>query len=409
MIKDQNIVCIGNTTWFGDYQKSSVQLMSRLGKYNNVLYIDYAFTIKDVIFGLMGRSKAPVKQILGIQSRLDIIANHDTGKVVKLTLPPVIPYNHFKNDTIFRMVLKFNSLVMARSIRKAMLKLKMDEIISITSFMPFYGLFLKGKLNEKLNIYYCYDSIDGKRNGPRGKTYETEYVKDIDGIIVTSDNLSTQQKLLNPNVFIVKNGVDFKLFRDSVDRYTKPINPKIVCYTGSIDQRFETELVEFCIKNLPDYEYIFVGPVRNKTAAEALSKYPNVKLKPPVPPEDIPLIMHQSHVGIIPYTRTSLNKNIYPLKINEYLAVGTPVVMTDFASLPEFESLVSVASDQEIFLKKIKHEVESDTTKKQEERVAFASENSWDSRTDDFATVIQTLLKKKMKEKILHRDIISHD
>jgi hypothetical protein len=26
-----------------------------------------------------------------------------------------------------------------------------------------------------------------------------------------------------------------------------------------------------------------------------------------------------------------VNKNIYPLKINEYLAVGVPVVMTAFA------------------------------------------------------------------------------
>lgn len=395
MLRNQNIVCIGNTTWFGDYQKSTVQLMSRLAKTNNVLYVDYAFTIKDVLSGLSGKSSTPVKKILGIQKRIEVLAEYGSGKVVKLTLPPVIPFNYFRNDRLFRMVLKFNSYIIARSIKRAMRNLHMDNVISITSFMPFYGLFLKGKLSEKLNVYYCYDSIDGKRNGPRGKTYETEYMKDIDGVIVTSDSLASQKKSLNPNIFVVKNGVDFKLFREAVEGRPKPEQPTVVCYTGSIDQRFETEMVEYCIRNAPGYEFIFVGPVRNKSAAEVISKYPNVKIKLPVPPEEIPLIMHNSHVGIIPYTRSHLNKNVYPLKINEYLAVGTAVVMTDFARLPEFENLVSVASDDKTFFEKIKSEIESDTPEKQNERVAFASANSWDSRAEAFSEILEELLEKK--------------
>jgi teichuronic acid biosynthesis glycosyltransferase TuaH len=396
MIKNQNIVCIGNTTWFGDYQKSTVQLMSRLGRYNNVLYVDYAFTVKDVLSALTGKSKTPVKKILGIQKRLDLISSYESGKVIKLTLPPVIPFNYFKNDRLFRMVLKINSFLIAHSIKKAMRKLNMDNVISITSFMPFYGLFLKGKLKEKLNVYYCYDSIDGKRNGPRGKTYETEYMRDIDGVIVTSDNLAGQKASLNPNIFIVKNGVDFRLFRDAVEGQSKPGDPKIVCYTGSIDHRFEAEIIEYCVKNAPEYEFIFVGPVRHKPAAEALANYPNVTFRPPVPPDEIPLIMYNSHVGIIPYTRTHLNKNVYPLKINEYLAVGTPVVMTDFADLPEFNQLVSVASDSKSFYDKIREEVENDSAEKQMRRVEFASQNSWDSRAEAFADILLELLGGKI-------------
>jgi len=273
--------------------------------------------------------------------------------------------------------------------------LQMNNIISITSFMPFYGLFLKGKLNEKLNIYYCYDPIDGKRNGPRGLIYETDFIKDIDAVIVTSDYLSEQKKLVNPNIYVVKNGVDYKMFRKAVEETKKHENPKIVCYTGSIDQRFETEIVEYCIKNSPEYQFIFVGPVRNKNAAEKISKYPNVILKAPVPYKDIPLIMFNSHVGIIPYTRTRLNKNVYPLKINEYLAVGTPIVMTDFAMLTEFDNLVSVAADKETFLNKINYEIEYDTSEKQMKRIRFASNNSWDNRAKYFSEILESLLNKK--------------
>jgi teichuronic acid biosynthesis glycosyltransferase TuaH len=174
MLKNQNIVCISNTTWYGDYQKPTVILLSRLARSNNVLFVDYAFTIKDLLFGLFGKNKAPLKQILGIKKRLDVIEKYESGKVVKLILPPVLPFNYIKNNFLFRLVLKFNSIIIERSIKRAIKQLHFNEVISMTSFMPFYGLFLKGKLNEKLNVYFCYDPIDGKRNGPRGIKYENE-------------------------------------------------------------------------------------------------------------------------------------------------------------------------------------------------------------------------------------------
>jgi hypothetical protein len=54
-------------------------------------------------------------------------------------------------------------------------------------------------------------------------------------------------------------------------------------------------------------------------------------------------------LGIIPYKMNEVNRNIYPLKINEYLAVGVPVVMTAFADLTDFKSTVKAASSREFF------------------------------------------------------------
>ena len=49
MIKGQQIVCIANTSWFGNYAKSTVQILERLAKHNQVLFIEYPYTIKDII------------------------------------------------------------------------------------------------------------------------------------------------------------------------------------------------------------------------------------------------------------------------------------------------------------------------------------------------------------------------
>jgi hypothetical protein len=92
---------------------------------------------------------------------------------------------------------------------------------------------------------------------------------------------------------------------------------------------------------------------------------------------------------MIPYIVNEVNKNIYPLKINEYLAVGVPVVMTPFASLTDFEGMVEVATSKEDFCLKLKKEVEEDSVEKIQNRIRFAANNSWEQRTEEFSTILE--------------------
>ena len=100
---------------------------------------------------------------------------------------------------------------------------------------------------------------------------------------------------------------------------------------------------------------------------------------------------------MIPYICTEINKNIYPLKINEYLAVGVPVVITRFADLPEFSAHVSFASTSDEFLKCLNREIENDSDEKIKNRIEFARSNSWKSRSMLFSSVISSFLLKKIE------------
>ena len=96
MIHDQNIICISNTSWFGNYAKSTVQILERLARHNNVLFVEYPYTIKDVISTLQGKQKAPVKRMLGIENRLTQIETNQGTKVWNLTIPPGLPLYFLK-------------------------------------------------------------------------------------------------------------------------------------------------------------------------------------------------------------------------------------------------------------------------------------------------------------------------
>ena len=77
---------------------------------------------------------------------------------------------------------------------------------------------------------------------------------------------------------------------------------------------------------------------------------------------------------------------------NEYLSVGVPLVMTNFAHLPEFESMVSSAANQQEFLSMLHYEIQSDSVAKVGERINFAKNNSWEARTEEFGEVLNRFI-----------------
>ena len=69
MIEGKNIVCFALTSWESEITNTMVQMMSILSKKNKILFVDYPFTIKDIVSGHNARKKINFcfkKKICGI-------------------------------------------------------------------------------------------------------------------------------------------------------------------------------------------------------------------------------------------------------------------------------------------------------------------------------------------------------
>jgi glycosyltransferase involved in cell wall biosynthesis len=395
MIKDRDIICISYTTWYGKYTNSGVQILSRLAKNNRIIFIEYPFTWKDVFTSLAGKQEAPVKMMLGLKRRLEVVDTEVESKVVRMVVPPVLPVDWIKNNTVFNFFFKYNSWVYKQSVNRMIKKLGLKDPIVITAYNAFYGLAMIGNLNEDLNIYYCYDGLEVRRHGPRIIGVDEDFSRKADGIIATSDFIKTEKETFNSKCFVVKNGVDFDLFNARAKTDVTKNKRKIVGYIGSLDHRFFIDIVENAIKNQPGYDFHFTGDLRHPPIKQRLEKYANVTFFEPIKANEVPALLATYDVGIIPYTLTEYNKSIYPLKINEFLAVGVPVVMTTFADLSDFTGMVSLASTNEEFIQGLKFELENDSSELIKKRIDFAKSNSWDSRTNAFGAVLKKLSAKK--------------
>lgn len=393
MIEGKDIICIANTTWFGEYTKSTVQIMSRLAEKNRVVFVEYPFTWKDVITTFLKKQKAPVAQMLGFKKRLSPISADTSANLYKLVIPPVLPVDFLKNDSVFRFFFGFNTFLYKRQIQKAIKKLGIKNPLVITAYNPFYGLSMIGKLNESRNIYYCYDGIGTRRHGKRIFGIDEAFTKKADAVITTSDFLNANKGKLNSSSFVVKNGVDYDTFSAHAKKDIVQNVRKTVGYIGSLDHRFDIDTIEFAVQQLSDFDFHFTGNLRNQAIKQRLEKYPNVTFFAPIAPDDVPALLATYDIGIIPYLVNDINKNIYPLKINEYMAVGVPVVMTSFADLPDFQKVVSTSITKEEFVKKLVSETGNDNKTHISERIEFAKSNSWDIKAEEFGSILKTILE----------------
>jgi len=398
MISGQHIVCMSNTTWYGPFTKSTVQLMSRLAVGNKLVFVEYPYTFKDVLFSLLKKGNAPVSRILGLRNRINEIKTDQGSVIYQLFIPPVFPCDFIKNESLFNFVFSINTKIYLRSLRKALKELRMENVLSISAYNPYYGLALKGKLGEKLNIYYSYDGPNTRRHGKRVLSVDAKYSGAADAVITTSDFLAVDKKKYNPKCFVVKNGVDFDAFskHSNIDDFSK--KEVKIGYIGSMDFRFDIDMVEAAVKAIPEYSFHFVGSIRNEAIKSRLEKYANVQFFAPVKPEEVPALLSGFNAGIIPYLQNDINRNIYPLKINEYLAVGVPVIMSRFAELPEFNGIIDSATNSTDFIKYLKKQVEEDNNEKRKLRIEFASENSWDNRAEEFSDIITQLLNNTKRK-----------
>ncbi len=376
------------TTWEGDYMKSVVHLMGALAENHNVLFVNYPFTWKDIIMSWFGKGNCPTKKLLGLNSRLSEV-RYKRNTLHHLTLPPILPVNWINNSDIHDFLMRLQMKWISRIIRRYSRKLGQTSPAVINAFNPVHGSFLTGKLNESEIIYYCYDEINAAAWASKhGGRLEQTFAKKADSVVVSSSELLTTKSKYNAHINLVKNGVDFELFHQAYLEVKKS-ERKVIGYLGSIDDRLDFNLLQKTISWFKDYDFLFVGRIVDQTGHKSLSTFPNVKFLGAQSPEKLPSILRGIDLGLIPFVKNDFTKSIYPLKINEYLAAGIPVVTTNFADLSEFIDEVAITRNETQFLEAIDFELVANSSVKIEARIRKARENDWSTRVQQFETILE--------------------
>lgn len=399
MLRGKDIVCISSLDW-GAMWTSKQQIMSRLAKTNRVLYVEEPVT-------MLAPLKVPSRwrRWSAIAPRLNRV---DAG-LWTLTPPPLLPFGNMRPE-----VNRANQSLLARYLRWAMDRLYFDEDYIFWTYLPASVALLDlldagparaaraAQRRPSLVVYHCVDehsAFPGFVSPEVVKEYDGELTRRADLVITTAENLRRSRQSLNPNTYTVLNAADVEVFNKALDpdllvpaELTSIPAPRLGV-VGMHDSRLDLEAIEAIARADPDWHVVLIGPLKPGQVDEPrLRRLPNVHLLGEKMRAQLPGYLKGMAVALIPYRANELTRNIFPLKLFEYLAAGLPVVAGGLPELEDFAGVIGIAGSPEEYPGLIREAIASDSAEKREARVALAAQNTWDNRVERISGLVEDAL-----------------
>lgn len=245
------------------------------------------------------------------------------------------------------------------------------------------GLFFMRKfIQARTWIYRATDDYSRMARGPGResmKKLEQVICDFADRVVVTSRPL---QQLFDDRyqveATVIRNGVDVRHFsghRAKPKEY-QSIEKPIILYVGSMDQRFNWNLLTETARHSREWHYVLIGPGAEEHLFDNL---PNVTALGSRPYQSIPAYMQHADVGILPLKKIEANHARSPMKIYEYGVSGLPVVSTPLRELIyRNEKFVTFAKHAQSFREQIRYCL-ANHQKMEKEAQNSSAKHSWNS------------------------------
>jgi uncharacterized SAM-binding protein YcdF (DUF218 family) len=398
MLKGQNVICISSIDWDFIWQGHQ-EIMSTLAMHGNrVLFIENTGArspgLRD-ISRIKHRIENWFKGVKGIRKEMDNIY---------IFSPLVLPFPYSR---IARWV---NHHLIFSILERWMKAMDFSDPV-IWTFLPTpLSLDIVDSLIKKLVIYYCIDNLSVSSVAARKiKRSEESLLKKADLIFVTSKELYNYCIRYKNRVYNFPFAVNFSEFEkirlqeSGIPEELKDIKRPIIGYVGGLHKWVDQNLIKETAEKFPEYSFVFIGPIQSDVST--LLCFKNIYFLGQKRHEELPLFIKYFDICSIPYLITDFTKNVYPTKLNEYLALGKPVISTYLPEVMsfnrEFGNIVYVAEDIKQFGEYIRIGIAENKEPIRNKRIQVASQNSWENRIEEMSGIIE----KEIEKKRLDRDV----
>ena len=389
---NENIICISSIDWDFIWQGHQ-EIMSTLAREGNrVIFIENtgvrAPGIRDI-----GRIRKRIKNwfrgVKGIRKEAENLY---------VFSPLILPFPY---SAVARWI---NKRLILSSLKRWMRVMDFNDPVVWTFLPTGLSLDIIDSLVTKLVIYYCIDSFTASsRSAGKVKKPEINLLKKADLVFVTSRALHAHCSEYSDRVHIFPFAVNFAKFQKArlndlslPDELRKNKHP-MIGYVGGIHKWIDQDLVKFAAEELPECSFIFVGPLQASTSL--LSGLKNVHFLGGKDHEQLPSFIKEFDACIVPYALSEYTKNVYPTKLNEYLAMGKAVVSTNLPEIEAFNKenndIVYISDSKEKFSESIRQALSNNSHESINRRVDVARKNSWENRIEQMNALIQEEISRK--------------
>jgi teichuronic acid biosynthesis glycosyltransferase TuaH len=382
MIQNRNIIIIGLQSWDIDIGSNCKNIAVEFARYNKVLYVNSPLDRLTIL-----RNRKDPK----VQKRLNIINGKESDLVGEqknlwVFYPRTIveSISRLPLNGVFDVLNRINNIRFARQIRSAADRLDFKDVILFNDGNMFRGFYLKELIKPSLYIYYLRDNFLEMDYWKRqGKRIEPALMVKSDLVLTNSQYLANIAKKYNSRSFDTGQGCDLSLYNPEI-KFQKPPDMEnypgpIIGYCGAlVSLRLDIDLIRHIARSLPDWSIVMIGPEDDDFKRSDLHMIKNIYFLGNKRPEELPAYVNCFDVAINPQIINELTQANYPRKVDEYLAMGKPVVATRQETMSVFNGYAYLASDKEEYVALIQKAFLEDSTELEHQRERFARTHSWD-------------------------------
>lgn len=406
-MKNCDIVVIGLQPWDIEIGSNCKDIAREFARHNRVLYVNTPLDRHTVL----GHRKHPE-----VKKRLEVFKGRAEDLVQEMdnlwVLNPrtiVESISRLPWNWLFDRMNAINNRRFAGAIRSAIDRLQFKDYILFNDGSMFRGLYMKELLRPKLSIYYSRDNFQESKfwrvQGPR---IEPEIISKSDLVLVNSTFLETVAHKYNSRTYYIGQGCDLSLY-DRKKGYPVPpdiefIPQPVIGYTGAVlSIRLDIGILEYIARERPGWNIVLVGPEDEEFSKSSLHGIPNIHFLGSKKPEELPAYVNRFDVGINPQLVNRITLGNYPRKVDEYLALGKPVVATDTPAMSLFSSVTYLATSREDYVKMIERALSENSPERIRDREDFAQTHSWEANVREiYRLVHQTLAERVQNPPLKH-------
>ena len=399
MIKGKDIVIIGIQPWDIEIGSNCKNIAREFAKENRVLYVNPPM---DRITKMKQKHKAKIQKRIRIAKGLETdLVKIDDNLWNLYPKDGIESINWISSHRIFKILNKRNARILSKNITSGMERLGFSDVILFNDSSMFLGLHLKDLLQPQMYIYYMRDYLVKVPYWKKhGEQLEPKLIEQADMVLNNSTLYAEYGAQFNENSIMVGQGCDIDMFTDTDNSIRIPevfqsIPSPVIGYVGSLTTlRLDIEILQYVATQRPDWSIVLVGPEDEAFKTSALHQLSNVHFLGSKDSSTLPAYIKGFDVCMNPQLVNDITIGNYPRKIDEYLAMGKPVVATSTKAMQMFNQHVYLGHTKEDYVALIEKALSEHSAVKSKQRMAFAQMHTWENNVKNIYKAILTLNQK---------------
>lgn len=395
-----DIILVGLQPYDSDIGSNSINIAEEFAKHNRVLYVNYPFDRKS--FKLE-------KHLPNVQKRARMMRGEISNLVeVKPQLWNLYPntliesINGIPFTPLFRLFNFINNKRLAKEIDIAAKKLGFKDYLLFNDSDMFRSYHLRELLKPKCSIYYTRDNMMSVPYWfKHGHLLEPELMANSDLVCANSTYLAGIALKDNKHSYYVGQGCDVSAF-DKTKATQIPadianLKGPIIGYIGALyTQRLNIEIIKLIAAHKANWTIVLIGPQDESFKKSELHQMENVHFLGLKEGSVLPNYLNVFDVAINPQVLNPVTIGNYPRKIDEYLAMGKPVVATETKAMSIFKDHTYLAKSPEEYVPLIEKALAENSPILEEQRIKFAQSHTWENSVKEIYKAIQ-IVKPNLK------------